>query len=134
MGSFDFPALAEQFGASETGKVLLAPFNVYGRVITAQRVFPEMLQWAAAAVVMNAVLLALVVRLDANYLEAAAGAAQRRYERLRRVRGGGAMALGRSGTVHRGLRNRRSSSAPARSPGGSSPTPSAAPAASLWCC
>jgi hypothetical protein len=103
LGSANFPALAEQFGASETGKVLLAPFNVYGRVITAERIFPDMLQWASVAVLMNAALLAVVIHLDANYLEAAAGATQRRYERLRRIRGGGAMALGRSGTVRRGL-------------------------------
>jgi len=103
LGSSDFPALAEQFGATDTGKVLLAPFNVYGQVITAQRIFPDMLEWAAAAVVINAALLAVVVRLDANYLEAAAGATQRRYERLRRIRGGGALAQGTRGTDRRGI-------------------------------
>jgi hypothetical protein len=103
IGSLDFPALAEQFAATETGKVLLAPFNIYGRAITAERVFPDLIEWAAGAALIDAALLAVVVRLDANYLEAAAGATQRRYERLRRIRGGGALAQGTRGNVRRGL-------------------------------
>ena len=128
MGSVDFPALAEQFGRDETGKYY-SPRSTYSAGSSPPSgIFPDMLEWVAVAMLMNTALLAVVVRLDANYLEAAAGATPARYERLRRVRGGGAMALGRRGTVPPGApAARRFSSAPARSPGVNSPTLTAAP-------
>jgi hypothetical protein len=44
--------------------------------------------WGAAAAVVNAALLALVMWLDANYLEAAAAAGEKAYEQRQRVRRG----------------------------------------------
>ena len=99
----DVPELIQQFSRSDAGRVLLWPFTLFGQTLTARRVFPEMMKWAAQAALVDLLLLAVVVRLDANYLEAAAGASQRRYERLRRVRGGGVMSVAARGTARRGL-------------------------------
>ena len=102
-GSLELTDLARQFARSEAGKVLLAPFVPFAQVITAQRAFPDLIGWSLVAAAIDAALVAAVVRLDANYLEAAAGATQRRYERLRRVRSGGVMSVGAGGTARRGL-------------------------------
>ena len=48
-------------------------------------------------------LLGVVIKLDANYLEAAAGASQRRYERMRRVRSGAALSATARATARRRL-------------------------------
>lgn len=72
---------------SRTGAVLLAPFTVFTRIFTAQSA-DELLTWSAVAAAINAALLLLVVRLDADYLEAAATASHRVWERAQRMRGG----------------------------------------------
>jgi hypothetical protein len=53
--------------------------------------------YAAAALVINAVLLLIVFYLDADYLEAAATKSQRVYERAQRLRKGGLSALAKPG-------------------------------------
>jgi hypothetical protein len=85
----DPAALVQRFSASPAGRVLLAPFQPFARTFTADAVFPTLVGWAAAAAAVNGVLLALTLWLDANYLEAAAAASRRVYERLQRVRQGG---------------------------------------------
>ncbi len=101
--AIDVPELLQQFGRTQTGEVLLAPFNVFGQAITAQRVFPDLASWASVAALIDVALLGLIIRLDSNYLEAAAGASQRRYARIQRVRSGGMMTLGSAKTARRSL-------------------------------
>jgi len=84
----DLKTLVHQFAVSTPGRVLLAPFHPFARTLTAGSVFPEMVLWALAAGAINVALLALTMWLDANYLEAAAGASRRVYERLQRLRQG----------------------------------------------
>jgi hypothetical protein len=69
------------------GRVLLAPFDVFARTITARPW--DLLQWALPAFAINLLMLAVVIGLDANYLETAANVSQRRYERRQRARHGG---------------------------------------------
>ena len=98
--SADLATLVHQFATSTAGRVVLAPFHPFARTLTASSVFPELALWAAAAVAVNALLLALCMWLDANYLEAAAGASRRVYERVQRMRrgvGGPAFGAGESG-------------------------------------
>jgi hypothetical protein len=73
--------------ATLAGRILLAPFDVFARTITARP--SELPKWAAMALGINLIMLTLVFALDANYLETAALASQRRYERRQRARAGG---------------------------------------------
>jgi hypothetical protein len=81
--------LMRQVHATIGGRVLLAPFDVFARTLTAPRLFPDFVQWAGLALLIDALMLAIVIWLDANYLETAARVSQRRYERLHRARRGG---------------------------------------------
>lgn len=98
----DWTRMAQHFARTDAGRVLLWPFALFGRTMTAGSL-AEMLGWAAQAALVDALLLAVVVKLDANYLEAAVGASQRRYERLRRARAGGVMTVAARGTARRRL-------------------------------
>ena len=73
---------------SRVARVVLAPFTVFARVFTARAFFPELLPWAAAGAAINAALVLIVLRLDADYLEAAAAASQRVQEQIQRMRSG----------------------------------------------
>ena len=71
------------------GRVLLAPFDVFARTLTARRLFPDLAEWGGLALLIDVLMLAIVIGLDANYLETAAMVSQRRYERHNRARRGG---------------------------------------------
>jgi hypothetical protein len=79
--------LMTQFHATTAGRVLLAPFDVFARTITAS--LADLLMRAIPALGINLLMLAVVIGLDANYLETAAAVSQRRYERRQRARAGG---------------------------------------------
>ena len=79
--------LMKQVHATIAGRLLLAPFDVFARTITARA--PDLLKWAAPALLIDLLMLAVVIGLDANYLETATMVSQRRYERRQRARSGG---------------------------------------------
>jgi Putative ABC exporter len=85
--------MAHQFRSSWAGKVLLAPFEVFSHTIMAAHWFPELVCWSAAAVAIDAVLLALIFKLDADYLESAAAISQKLYEKVQRMKQGGGIVL-----------------------------------------
>lgn len=96
--------LMRQVHATLAGRILLGPFDVFGRTITAGNLFPGLAGWAGLALMIDLLMVAIVIGLDANYLETAAAVSQRRYERTRRARRGGIGVMGsRSGA---GLRLR----------------------------
>jgi hypothetical protein len=98
------PSIAEmagRFRSTWTGMALLAPFEVFSHTILAKRLFPDFVCWAAAAAVIDLGLLALVLRLDADYLEAAAAASQQVYEQVQRARKRGGLGLPISGRAAR---------------------------------
>ena len=86
-------ASAELFRQSAAGRILLAPFEVFPRIMTAEGV-GELLLWGTIGLGMVAGLFALAVILDVNYLETAQYVSQRVYERLQRMRQGGGGAIG----------------------------------------
>lgn len=96
-------AVIQKFADAPAGQILLAPFIVLSQIITAERLWPDLPLWAAAGTAMNALLVMAIVRLDAFFVEAAAGATDRRHERLRRLRSGGAMAITTSATARRSV-------------------------------
>ena len=73
---------------SPAARALLWPFRVYANVLVARSVLPQLLGWAAVAGAIDLALLALALRLDANYTEAAFAASARQYERTRRLESG----------------------------------------------
>jgi hypothetical protein len=75
--------------SSPAGQVVLAPFNVFSRAVTAPRLWPELPLWGGLALGIDLVLIGLVLRLDASYEEASYAASQKRYEKLQRARTGG---------------------------------------------
>jgi Putative ABC exporter len=86
--------LMRQVHATIAGRILLAPFDVFARAFTAQRLYPDLAIWGGGALLINLLMVAIVIGLDANYLETAAAVSQRRYERIRRARRGGAGLVG----------------------------------------
>ena len=87
------PELAWSFRNTWTGRVLLAPFEVFSHAILADDYFPDLVCWGAAAPAIDLGLLVLVLKLDADYLEGAAAISQKLYERMQRAKqGGGARA------------------------------------------
>ena len=84
---------AQQLRQSMPARVLLAPFDVFANVVTAESVFPDMVKWSGIAILILIFLFALVMRLDAQYLELSAAAGQRLHARVQRMRRSGGMAL-----------------------------------------
>jgi Putative ABC exporter len=72
-------------------QTLLAPLGWFVRAVTAQTP-GELLVYGAGGLAVNAVLVALVFVLDADYLEASAAASEKVYARIQRIRRGGASA------------------------------------------
>jgi hypothetical protein len=73
-------------------EVVLAPFAIFARIITAEQLLPETLGWMALGALLVVAIYALVVRLDANYLETAVRVSRKMQERKLRAMSGGAFA------------------------------------------
>jgi Putative ABC exporter len=82
----DPSAIVESFVHSTPGRILLAPFTVFGRILTANPVISVAPKWIAIAVCMIAAVLAVVLWLDTQYMESAAIAGQKVYDRVQRMR------------------------------------------------
>jgi len=88
--------IAEGLRGSVPGRILLAPFEVLSRTICSSGIQGGLLRWGLTSLAMNAALLALVFRLDADYLEAAAAISGKIHERTLRTKQGGGMAVSAS--------------------------------------
>jgi hypothetical protein len=73
-------------------EIVLAPFTVFAKVITAERLFPDALGWVAAGATIVVAIYALSIRMDANYLEASARVSQQMQQRKRRLMSEGILA------------------------------------------
>jgi len=80
-------------------EAVLAPFTVFAKVISAERLIPDALGWAALGAILVVGVYALAIRLDANYLETAVRVSQQIQERKRRVMSGGVFAQHSQPTV-----------------------------------
>jgi hypothetical protein len=83
----------ERFRQSVAGWILVAPFEVFPRIVTAPNA-AELAIWTTLASAMVAGLYCVAIGLDANYLEAAQQVSQRVYARLQRRRQSGGGSLG----------------------------------------
>lgn len=93
-----FLPLARALRQSTVGCCLLAPFEPFGRTITAPRVLPDLVGWGTLALAVDLCLLGLVMWLDVNYLESAVAVSQKLYQRRQQARrqGGAWVASGRA--------------------------------------
>lgn len=87
-----------EFGRSDLGRNVLAPFEPFGRAITAKDAHELAIAGGEAALI-DGGLLVLVVLLDENYLEAATAASQRRARQIQRIRSGSLLSGGVKGQV-----------------------------------
>ena len=78
---------------SPVAEIVLAPFTVFAKIITAERLIPDALGWVALGAVLVVGIYALAIRLDANYLETAVRVSQRMQERRRRAVSDGVFAM-----------------------------------------
>ncbi len=90
--------LLEEVVRAPMVQVVLLPLRPIVEASTAERLWPDLVQWTLLGLAVNGALLALVLALDAQYLESAAAASERLYARLQQLRGGGAAALGLGST------------------------------------
>jgi hypothetical protein len=89
---FDGQLIVHNFVNSPSGQIILTPFSVFGKILTANPIAPDAFKWTGVAIAMIGVLLIIVMRLDAHYLEAAAKSGQKIYDRTQRFRRGGGLA------------------------------------------
>ena len=66
---------------SLVAEIVLAPFTVFGNIITAERMMPDAIGWAALGASLIVGVYALAIWLDANYLETAVRVSQQMQER-----------------------------------------------------
>ncbi|MFN8855057.1 MAG: putative ABC exporter domain-containing protein [Planctomycetaceae bacterium] len=92
---FDLLTSLQKLRTTTVGRVVLAPFALLTQVVTAERYFPDLLGWLTAAVGMNLAVIALILKLDANYLEQSVAASQRMQARLQNARRGQALTKAR---------------------------------------
>jgi hypothetical protein len=81
--------------------VILAPFRWFIEAFTAERLWPDLVLWSGLCVAVNAVVVLVIMTLDAQYLETAAAASERVYVRLQRLRRGGLASAWASGSKAR---------------------------------
>jgi hypothetical protein len=91
--------LAKLVRASPVGRVVLFPVEPFGRLLTAPRVFPDLVMWAAVVLAIDAALVWVIFRLDADFLESAAARSALVQEKIARARKMGIGASGAWGTV-----------------------------------
>jgi hypothetical protein len=92
-GRFEVPPGWGEFVDAVNGApvlaVLLAPLHWFVRAFTAERLWPDLALWGGLGLTFDGAWAALVLALDAQYLEASAAASERLYARLQRMRRGG---------------------------------------------
>jgi hypothetical protein len=78
-----------QVSQTPAGVIVLTPFRVFADALLAPEFFYEGLHHATEAAGIDLFMAAIVISLDANYLETAATASARRYDRIARYRRSG---------------------------------------------
>ena len=91
MTTFEFAHIGAVVEASPVYRYGLAPFRLFGAVITADSFLFGALPWAALGIGVNALLVALLVYLDADFRERSIAAGAKQYEQVQRMRSGRSM-------------------------------------------
>jgi hypothetical protein len=80
--------LIDQALKSPAAGAIMLPFKPFVMAFTAGRLWPDLIGWSAAALVIDLVLLGLVLVLNAQFLEASAASSAKLYTRIQRARRG----------------------------------------------
>lgn len=88
--------LLERVRESPAVQAVVSPFRWFLVVFTAERLWPDLATGLAVSLAINLALVAAVLGLDAQYLEASAAASSRLYARLEQLRRGGSFTAPRS--------------------------------------
>jgi putative ABC exporter len=89
----DWREWLERLEESWLAQVLMSPLRCFVLAMTAERVWPDLVQWSALSALLNCLGLVVVFAMDAQYLEASARASEWRYARVQQMRRGGPLAL-----------------------------------------
>ena len=89
----DMLDIARQLERAPIVRILIVPFQVFVEAFTAEYYWPDLARWAGIGLAINVVVVALILLLDAQYLESAASASEKLYAKLERLRQGGTAAL-----------------------------------------
>jgi hypothetical protein len=80
----------DTFQSDWAARAVLAPFEAFSRLTRATTI-DQLALWGGVAAFANAVVILLVLRMDANFLEASLAASQRRYAWIERAKRSGGM-------------------------------------------
>jgi len=80
-------------------KAVTWPLRSFFEAVMAERLWPDLVQWAALGLLVNLAMVGILFSLDADYLEASATASARIYARIQRLRRGG---MGSGESLRRG--------------------------------
>jgi hypothetical protein len=94
-------AVLRQTRETAAAHVVLAPFAVFARAILLPDWYPQRLLWTVVAAVIDLAMAVLVITLDADYLEVAATASAKRYDRIARMRRGGLAGMAKQTSAKR---------------------------------
>jgi hypothetical protein len=83
--------IATRIEQSPVMRVILTPLRWFPGTFTAERIWPDLVFSASAALCVNVALLAVIFGLDAQYYEAAAATSAKVYARIQRIRSGGGL-------------------------------------------
>jgi hypothetical protein len=78
-----------QVSQTPMGQIVLTPFRIFSEAMLAPKFLYEGLHHSVEAAGIDLIMAAIVISLDANYLETAATASAKRYDRIARVRRSG---------------------------------------------
>jgi hypothetical protein len=84
----DLAAALVQVEDSAVWQVIRAPLSWFVLAFRADQIWPDFVQYAALALLVDLLVVAVLFALDAQYLEASAAASERQYRRLQSMRSG----------------------------------------------
>ncbi len=97
--TIDILAAGEAITTSRAYIILLAPFHIFVRVMLAETWSVSFALWSAAGIAIDAAIVAAIIGLDRNFMEASLSSSKKTYERLQRFQRGGSLDVSRSRTA-----------------------------------
>jgi len=88
------------FRQSWLGTIVLAPFIVFAKLFIARKIFPDLIMWTTAAIIINACLLLAIIALDDRTADRSLSESRRLSNRWNRIRQGGSFWASEKTTGH----------------------------------
>jgi hypothetical protein len=97
--TIDVLAAGEAITTSPAYLILLAPFQIFVRVMLAETGSVPFALWSVAGIGINAAVVLAIIGIDRNFMEASLVSSKKTYERLQRFQRGGSLNVSRSRTA-----------------------------------